>query len=77
MILLQSETRESDFGLSLQHLAALYVLAASVLSLLTHCAISTIPFVLCGAYAAWFYLRFHQPSSTDAAQQYAFSKLPF
>lgn len=57
--------------LPLQHLAALYVLVTSVTSLFLHCAISTVPFVVCGAYSAWFYLRFFQPSPTDPGQQCA------
>jgi hypothetical protein len=57
------------FGL--QHLAALYVLTASVLSVLTHRAVATIPFVMCGALSAWVYLRLYQPSPTDASQQCA------
>lgn len=52
-----------------KHLAALYVLVASVTGLFLHCAISTVPFVVCGAYSAWFYLRFFQPSPTDPTQQ--------
>ena len=55
----------------LQHLAALYVLTASVLSVLTHRAVATIPFVICGALSAWVYLRLYQPSPTDASQQCA------
>lgn len=56
---------------ALQHLAALYVLAVGMLGVLTHCAVATIPFVVCGALSAWVYLRFYQPSPTDASQQCA------
>lgn len=55
----------------MQHLAALYVLTASVLGVLTHCAVATIPFVICGALSAWVYLRLYQPSPTDTSQQCA------
>jgi hypothetical protein len=55
----------------LQHLAALYVLTASVLSMLMHRAVATIPFVMCGALSAWLYLRLYQPLPTDASQQCA------
>lgn len=43
-----------------KHLLAAYVVATTVLSVLTGTVLSTVPVVLAGAYASWLYLRFVQ-----------------
>lgn len=54
-----------------QHLAGLYIVAQAIMSLILGRVIATMPFVLGGAYSAWFYLRFLQPNASDPTQQCA------
>jgi len=54
-----------------QHVASLYIVAASVVGTVLGRVIATVPFVMGGAYSAWFYLRFLQPNGSDASQQCA------
>lgn len=55
--------------LRVKHLASLYIVTACVISLVSKRIIATMPFVFGGTYSAWFYLRFLQPSSSDASQK--------
>mmetsp|Transcript_17123 Transcript_17123/g.51251 ORF Transcript_17123/g.51251 Transcript_17123/m.51251 type:complete len:342 (+) Transcript_17123:220-1245(+) len=52
-----------------KHLAGLYIVAQAIMSLILGRVIATMPFVLGGAYSAWFYLRFLQPNASDPTQQ--------